>query len=874
MNRKGITFALVVTLLAVAVVAALRDPLASIEEQITRLKYAVRGSRQADTSIVLVSIDDEAIKTLGWPVRRNFYALMVRALADLRVKAAGIEVLFEDPKPEYQEYDDLLARVVKNARNVVLSSYFGPMSGDVDTSSSAIVQFSYPGVANVAAHGLHLHLPIPSLREGGGGIGHLNFLGESDVPVFWRAGSSLVPCFGVEVLRVALAAGRDDVHTDGAAVSLVGKEHSVVFRTSNDGTAMLNYPGRMSSFRSYPFLEVLRSYDALRTDHATGVPVTQFAGKIVLIGVIAEGRSQFLRTPVDPRLPSLAVHATFIDNALHGSFVSVMNPWVEILLWIFAGIGCALAVFFLRSPWNLAMSFGLLALLVVVSTILFAALSFLLPVSATLIVGLCSTVSTIVFRHRLMVKEVSSLQAERETIAAQLRDREAKLALLGRELLDSQRTAANDRTAELLEEIRRYKTEIRSLASRADDMDVYANGEMSEAGVTAEFEGIVYDQSGSMKPVIEFVKKFAPSEATVLILGESGTGKELIARALHKGSSRARGPFVAVNCGALTETLLESELFGHERGAFTGAVKDKPGRFELADAGTIFLDEIGDVSEGFQLKLLRVLQQGEVERVGGTSTIKVNVRVVAATNANLKEAVKARRFREDLYYRLNVLSLELPPLRDRQSDIPLLVKRFLLREAEGMRISRHVMDILHGYRWGGNVRELESTVKRAVLLARADRREMITVKDLSEEITKSVQSSVPVEERVLELVRERGFLRSAVTGAADELGGLNRGTVAEYLRGECLKAFVESLFDIDKAVQLISLSADRDVNERVGKKLREYLSNIAEAVDLHQPWESAKESLKPKLKNLPRRYHLYLEQTAEAYYRRVWKLPV
>lgn len=150
---------------------------------------------------------------------------------------------------------------------------------------------------------------------------------------------------------------------------------------------------------------------------------------------------------------------------------------------------------------------------------------------------------------------------------------------------------------------------------------------------------------------------------------------------------------------------------------------------------------------------------------------------------------------------------------------------------------------------------------------------MITVKDLSEEITKSVQSSVPVEEQVLELVREKGFLRSAVSEAADELGGLNRGTVAEYLRGECLKAFVENLFDIDKAVQRISFSADADVNERVRKRLQEYLANIVEVVDPRQPWESAKDALRPKAKNLPRRYHLYLEQTAEAYYRRVWKLP-
>jgi transcriptional regulator with GAF, ATPase, and Fis domain len=328
-----------------------------------------------------------------------------------------------------------------------------------------------------------------------------------------------------------------------------------------------------------------------------------------------------------------------------------------------------------------------------------------------------------------------------------------------------------------------------------------------------------------------------------------------------------------VYCSALSETLLESELFGHERGAFTGAVKSRIGRFEMADGGTIFLDEIGDVSEQFQLKLLRVLQEGELERVGGTGTVHVNVRVVAATNKDLKAAVETKRFREDLFYRLNVLPVALPPLRERQSDIPLLVEHFLAREGGGVRVSRNVMDILLRYSWHGNVRELESAVKRAVLLARADGRSMITVKDLSEDIASSAAPGVPVEEQILELLREKGFQRSSVSDVADELGGLNRGTVAEYLRGECLKTFVDCLFSIDEAILRISLSADQGTNDRVRKRFLEYLSNIAEAVDPSQPWEDVRISLRPKQKNLPRRYHLSLEQVAEACYRGVWKLP-
>jgi transcriptional regulator with GAF, ATPase, and Fis domain len=370
---------------------------------------------------------------------------------------------------------------------------------------------------------------------------------------------------------------------------------------------------------------------------------------------------------------------------------------------------------------------------------------------------------------------------------------------------------------------------------------------------------------------VEFVGKIAPSDAPLLILGESGTGKELIARAVHRKSPRAKGAFVAVNCGALSESLLESELFGHEKGAFTGAVKDRLGRFELADGGTIFLDEIGEVSEGFQLKLLRVLQEGEFERVGGTSTIRTNVRVLAATNKDLRDLVKRKGFREDLFYRLNVLSVALPPLRERHGDIPLLVEHFLRHEGGDVRVSRNVMEALQGFAWPGNIRELESAIKRGVLMSRAEKRSMMVIRDLSDEISAAVRSSSPVEEQVLESLREKAFSRSSVTDTADELGGLNRGTVAEYLRGECLRAFVDAGFDTEKAVRRVSRSSDDAVNDRVRKKFDDYLESIAEAVDPSRTWDENRSSLRVKTKNLPQKYHRYLEQSAEACFRGLWK---
>ncbi len=227
--------------------------------------------------------------------------------------------------------------------------------------------------------------------------------------------------------------------------------------------------------------------------------------------------------------------------------------------------------------------------------------------------------------------------------------------------------------------------------------------------------------SPAMQRIFEIVDQVAPSKATVLITGESGTGKELVANALHTRSPRGNGPFVKLHCAALAESLLESELFGHEKGSFTGAMARKDGRFSIADGGTLFLDEIGEISPAIQVKLLRFLQEHEFERVGGTQTIKVDVRVIAATNRNLTDEVAKGRFREDLYYRLNVVSLEMPPLRDRKTDIPALAKFFLERYArenakpiEGF--SRAAMELMTAYDWPGNVRELENAIERAVVL--------------------------------------------------------------------------------------------------------------------------------------------------------------
>jgi DNA-binding NtrC family response regulator len=308
----------------------------------------------------------------------------------------------------------------------------------------------------------------------------------------------------------------------------------------------------------------------------------------------------------------------------------------------------------------------------------------------------------------------------------------------------------------------------------------------------------VIGKDARMKRVFDIVDSVAPTRSTILITGQSGTGKSLLARAIHRRSDRRNGPFIEVACGALPENLLESELFGHVAGAFTGATGNKEGKFKLADGGTLFLDEIGTASPSLQVKLLRVLQEFEFEPVGGTKTFKVNTRVILATNEDLTEAVTSGRFRQDLYYRINVINLQLPGLKDRTGDIPALAEHFLRLNCEetGRRLEGFdaaALNALQQYAWPGNIRELQNVIERAVLLGRGPR---ITPEDLPPQVVKSggadslfvaphvgrltLKEALEGPERqiILQVLRENNWNRNAT---ADQLG-VNRTTLYKKMR--------------------------------------------------------------------------------------------
>ena len=305
------------------------------------------------------------------------------------------------------------------------------------------------------------------------------------------------------------------------------------------------------------------------------------------------------------------------------------------------------------------------------------------------------------------------------------------------------------------------------------------------------FENFI-GKSEAMQRIFALIRQVADTKSTILVTGESGTGKELVARAIHHVSSRKNAPFVTVNCGALPETLLESELFGYMKGAFTGAVSNKQGLFEAANGGTIFLDEISATTPSLQIKLLRVLQEREFKRVGGTSDIRVDVRVIAASNKDLQQEVSKGAFREDLFYRLNVIPIHLPALRDRKEDIPLLVDHFLKKNSAGKRvkfIAPETMKVLLQYRWPGNVRELENSIERLAILSTED---MITL----EHVPETLRSGSPCPELISLVIPEAGIdiecmLQTAekilLLKALDKAGGVK--TEAAKLLGLTFRSF-------------------------------------------------------------------------------------
>lgn len=777
----------------------------SIDNEIENLFIKTRGQLEPDTNIIIIHFSENDIARIGpWPIKRNYYALLINQLTHLGVKKIGLEVFLSSRLVTQSVYDNLLMKEIEKSGKVILSC----IAGSIVEKNNLFVTDS-------------LSYPSPKLLNEKLLTGHINYLKEDryEIPLNLR---------------------QNEVYEKAFSLQLSGKQ-------LDQKSVIVNFVSSWNSFKKYSAL------DFAELVYSQSNELKLFKNKIIIIGISDPQIASAIQTPFDEQMPGVALHAFALDNILNSRDVdnrfyvlsattllliilgliiyrSIYNN-KNITIYLFAVISVIIGSFVLINfyYWKISLSFFFIPLLAIIIT----------DISLYFIQG---------------KEELKGALDESTALRNLLHSKENQLNTLQREIKES-----GKESSQLIEKINSLQSDIKKLKGSEDDR---SQAEIIVSGKVENFYGIIYS-STLMKRVVDLIQKAAPTDATILITGDSGTGKELVAKAVHSLSKRKDKNFISVNCAALNDSLLESELFGYEKGAFTGAVTDKQGRFELADGGTIFLDEIGETSENFQSKLLRVLQSGEIEKVGSTKPNSVDVRVVAATNKNLSALVKEKLFREDLYYRLNVINIEVPPLKDRKEDINLLAKSFIEAENSSLQISVSALQALNDYNWKGNVRELESVVMRAIIFTKSDGRNLIQLADLPKEIVK--ETTFGFDDIVLESLRSKKFSHSAIVETARELGNVNRTLISENLRGLAFKILVECNFNIDKAILTISESGDKETNDRVRDKLQTFIKNIENDILKSgvNNFEAVKKKFASKYKNLPAKFHLYLDKVIQ-----------
>jgi DNA-binding NtrC family response regulator/CHASE2 domain-containing sensor protein len=774
----------------------------------------LRGEELPDSNIIIIHVDEKDIENLGpWPIKRSYYALLINNLSKLDVKKIGLEVFLSSRFSSQAVYDNLLTREIERSGSIVLSSLAGEIKYDSNNNIYTTDSLSYPS---------------PKLINENFLTGHINYIEDNGIkiPIELKANNEIEFAFFYQLANEDIARKKND------AINI-------------------NFISSWKKFQNYSlqaFFELVNS----------GSPaLASFKNKIIIIGISDPQIAAGIKTYFEDGIPGIALHAFAVDNFLNQRYLKEVSPFLSGIISLILLAAFILYQKKLDSKKLIISYAAMLIVLLLIFFMLFAFFYFRFSYMVFFIpIFLLALIDVSIFIYEKQI-HFEGVAQEKELLEIHLKKKETELQKLQSEM----KQLGAENSEQIIAKIKLIQNDIERLKNKEEDE---AAAEIKDEKNIQNFYGIIY-RSKIMGKVADLIRKAAPEEANILILGESGTGKELAARAVHELSKRKDKKFIAVNCGALVDTLLESELFGHVKGAFTGAAADKIGRFEAADKGTIFLDEIAETSENFQVKLLRILQSGEYERVGSSTTSKADVRIVAATNKILEDAVKEKKFREDLYYRLNVIKIELPSLRERKEDIEILAESFVKKDSDKIKISKAALDALVNNDWKGNVRELEAVMQRAVIFCKSAGRELIQLADLPDEIVKKVKYNF--EDLVLDSLREKKFSHSSINETAAELGNVSRTIISENFRGIFFKNFVENNFDVEKAVSNITMSDDEDVRGRVRSKGETFLNNIKK--DLQKFTDSGFESIKAtfssKYKNLPQKFHLYLDEIIKKY---------
>jgi transcriptional regulator with GAF, ATPase, and Fis domain/CHASE2 domain-containing sensor protein len=806
----------------------------SAMDRCSDLFFRIRGDRSCDNRLLLVYVGSEDLKALGgWPITRDYYGYFMHIMQEKQASVIAPDLLFSEQDKQYREYDDILMHYMQTGPPVVLPMVFS--------------RFSKP--ISGAQHSYMADLPIwpcASFRNSAKGLGFSNLVEASVVyrlPLTAQYHDTTMLSFAAEIARTWY--GGRPLRRDGQQLVFTdqqNKSHSIFL--NRYGELRLNHVNL--NIPSISLVELMHAYN-----HASDS--LQIKDKLVLLAVTAPGQAQLKSTPGGATLSASLLHATVTENIISNRY---LRPWPW---WLTFALMAALSVFpiilsasRLRYKWLWISSLPILYFIVSYAIFIFlnGIVELWLPY-----IGWTVATAWILWR---------TWQENQEHAHEQSRLWQEQIELKSKQLqtLDAQIVSETQEAKQLSVDHARLLQE-KAEAVLALEKHIRDLQQAEQPQTSPNSYNLVYAPKGKMAQVLATIEKISHNDISVLITGETGTGKELIARAIHQAGPRHKAPFLAVNCGALSETLLESELFGHEKGSFTGALARRRGVFELANNGTLFLDEISETSPALQAKLLRVLQEKVLYRVGGEQAIQVEVRVIAASNRDVKEMVHRNQFRPDLYYRLDGFSISLPALRERQEDIHLLADHFLHKHGytNVNGFSEQVLELFKLYAWPGNVRELENVVRRSALLAESENRGLVQVADIPAEISKAEAVIAPVyhtiDAQILELLRKFRFSRDAISQTARALGKKDRGTITEYFRGLCFEHLAGCAYNLDAAAASLAATTDKAVRQAVRDKLEEYVANV-------KKWPGDESALQngtaSPLRGLPKKYHAVFQQ--------------
>ena len=898
-RKKSVLFGIAGAVLTILLSFLFPDLFRDWDRKTLDMRFQIRGPITTDPNIVMVNADDPSAEVYGRKWSRSVHADMIDFLRQENSSVTVYDILFAFPDSVDDGGFQRLVEATKNNARVIY-----PVSVDFIEQNEPAAKGEVPALLSLktlpaaTANSKNFKsvkselAPLPQLRSVANGIGHIAANRDKDgmvrrVPLLVRYHGKLLPSLSLQAvlnyLHIPLSnikITESAIHLKGAATSDNSAATDISIPVDSNGQMLINYAGRWEeTFKHESFASVLSN------DPKTSKSVEDLTGKLVLVSNTMTG-ADIKSIPIEEYYPGSGIIANEINTILTRNFLRETGEIFNVSLIFLLGIATSTILFSRR--------YLVQSVLVISLAVGYAIANFFVFQSGVvmeLFTPLCSIILTAllvsIYRASVekelsdsLLKEKSRVESHLGSIARDLTGKEEELRKIqtklntlqegvdrGRDLGDAQAQeidTLNMKLQSLIEDKERLLAERVILKNEALDLTLHISikkpieGEPQLLKQECEQYGI-RTQNPKTLETFRILKQAATTSSSVMILGETGTGKELFARALHSQSGRKDKPFMAVNCGAIPHDLLESELFGHEKGAFTGASQMRKGRLELANEGTIFLDEIGDMPAALQVKLLRVLAEREIDRLGGTRPIKIDVRFITATHRNLEEAINNGEFRKDLFYRLNTIPIKLPPLRERKEDIEMLAQHFLgkysveyKKDIQG--ISKRAITKIKDYHWPGNIRELENVIQRGITMATG---ELIQENDLG--LGNGGTSTENPDELLLSKLRENNFeINQTATGLT-----MHRNTVTARFKGICFDLLVKHQVDSEKAAGEISGGASN--RSTVLQMINEYHENLRNTARESQSLDEAIQTALKRNKNVPAHYHSAIEKLVRIY---------